>query len=95
MLYLLRSLRSFGVGGQLLRTYQSVVSSAMSYAVVCWGSSITDRDTDRLTLDHQEGRLSSGREIGRIGDGGREADAGKGIGNDGVSIHSAKSYRDR
>ena len=37
-LHLLRSLRSFGVCRTLLRTfYDSVVASALFYAVVCWG----------------------------------------------------------
>lgn len=50
-LYLLRRLRSFGVGGggALLRTfYDSVVASAIFYGVVCWGSSITAADRKRL-----------------------------------------------
>ena len=48
-LYLLRRLRSFGVRGPLLKTfYDSVVASAILYGVVCWSSSITERDRKRL-----------------------------------------------
>ncbi|TWW76503.1 hypothetical protein D4764_13G0011650 [Takifugu flavidus] len=49
-LFLLRRLRSFGVQGQLLRTfYDSVVGSAIFYGIVCWSSSIRDRRRmDRL-----------------------------------------------
>ncbi|KAI3374638.1 hypothetical protein L3Q82_021015 [Scortum barcoo] len=42
-------LRSFGVQGPLLRTfYDSVVASAIFYGIVCWASSITDRDRRRM-----------------------------------------------
>ncbi|TKS64909.1 RNA-directed DNA polymerase from mobile element jockey [Collichthys lucidus] len=48
-LHLLRRLRSFGVCRALLRTfYDSVVASAILYAVVCWRGSSTDRDRSRL-----------------------------------------------
>ncbi|TKS65892.1 RNA-directed DNA polymerase from mobile element jockey [Collichthys lucidus] len=48
-LHLLRRLRSFGVCRALLRTfYDSVVASAIFYAVVCWRGSSTDRDRSRL-----------------------------------------------
>ena len=48
-LHLLRRLRSFGVRRPLLRTfYDSVVASAIHYAVVCWGAGSTDRDRKRL-----------------------------------------------
>ncbi|TWW77104.1 hypothetical protein D4764_12G0004940 [Takifugu flavidus] len=48
-LFLLRRLRSFGVQGPLLRTfYDSVVGSAIFYRIVCWFSSITDRDRKRM-----------------------------------------------
>lgn len=48
-LHLLRRLRSFGVCRALLRTfYDTVVASAIFYAVVCWGASCTDRDRKRL-----------------------------------------------
>ncbi|TWW81606.1 hypothetical protein D4764_01G0014210 [Takifugu flavidus] len=48
-LFLLRRLRSFGVQGPLLRTfYDSVVGSAILYGIVCWSSSITDRDRKRM-----------------------------------------------
>ena len=48
-LHLLRRLRSFGVSRPLLRTfYDSVVASALNYAVVCWGAGSTDRDRKRL-----------------------------------------------
>ncbi|XP_077578764.1 uncharacterized protein LOC144200462 [Stigmatopora nigra] len=48
-LYLLRSLRSFGVCRSLLRTfYDTVVASTVFYAVVCWGSGSTERDRNRL-----------------------------------------------
>ncbi|KAI3351326.1 hypothetical protein L3Q82_005871 [Scortum barcoo] len=47
--FLLRRLRSFGVQGPLLRTfYDSVVASAIFYGIVCWASSITDRDRRRM-----------------------------------------------
>lgn len=48
-LHLLRRLRSFGVCRTLLRTfYDTVVASALLYAVVCWGGGSTDRDRKRL-----------------------------------------------
>ncbi|XP_054866081.1 uncharacterized protein LOC129348770 [Amphiprion ocellaris] len=48
-LHLLRRLRSFGVCRTLLRTfYDSVVASAIFYAVVCWGAGSTERDRKRL-----------------------------------------------
>ncbi|TWW62388.1 hypothetical protein D4764_04G0010350 [Takifugu flavidus] len=48
-LFLLRRLRSFGVQGPLLRTfYDSVVGSAIFYGIVCWSSSITDRNRKRM-----------------------------------------------
>ncbi|TWW77713.1 hypothetical protein D4764_12G0011030 [Takifugu flavidus] len=48
-LFLLRRLRSFRVQGPLLRTfYDSVVGSAIFYGIVCWSSSITDRDRKRM-----------------------------------------------
>ena len=48
-LHLLRRLRSFGVCRTLLRTfYDSVVASALFYAVVCWGAGSTERDRKRL-----------------------------------------------
>ncbi|CAJ1076393.1 hypothetical protein L3Q82_010059 [Xyrichtys novacula] len=48
-LYLLRRLRSFGVCRTLLKTfYDSVVASALFYAVVCWGAGSTERDRKRL-----------------------------------------------
>ncbi|TWW79817.1 hypothetical protein D4764_10G0008470 [Takifugu flavidus] len=48
-LFLLRRLRSFGVQGPLLRTFHdSVVGSAIFYGIVCWSSSITNRDRKRM-----------------------------------------------
>ena len=48
-IHLLRRLRSFGVCRALLRTfYDSVVASAIFYAVVCWRGGSTDRDKIRL-----------------------------------------------
>lgn len=48
-LHLLRRLRSFGVCRTLLRTfYDTVVASALFYAVACWGSGCTDRDRSRI-----------------------------------------------
>lgn len=48
-LHLLRRLRSFVVCRALLRTfYDSVVASAIFYAVVCWRGGSTDRDRKRL-----------------------------------------------
>ena len=48
-LHLLRRLRSFGVCRTLLRTfYDTVVASAIFYAVVCWGCGSTERDRKRL-----------------------------------------------
>ena len=57
-LFLLRRLRSFGVCRTLLRTfYDSVVASALLYAVVCWGGGCTERD--RKKLDRLVRRASS------------------------------------
>ncbi|XP_054643404.1 uncharacterized protein LOC129187756 isoform X2 [Dunckerocampus dactyliophorus] len=48
-LHLLRRLRSFGVCRTLLRTfYDSVVASAIFYAVGCWRGDSTDRDRSRI-----------------------------------------------
>ena len=48
-LYLLRRLRSFAVQGIPLRSlYDSVVASAILYGVVCWISSITERERKKL-----------------------------------------------
>ena len=48
-LYFLRKLRSFNVCSKMLEIfYQSVVSSALLFAAVCWGSSIGAGDTNRL-----------------------------------------------
>ncbi|KAF7649768.1 hypothetical protein LDENG_00136670 [Lucifuga dentata] len=48
-LHLLRRLRSFGVCRTLLKTlYDTVVASAIFYAVVCWGGECTDRDRNRV-----------------------------------------------
>ncbi|KAI3355629.1 hypothetical protein L3Q82_004178 [Scortum barcoo] len=60
-LFLLRRLRSFGVQGPLLRTfYDSVVASAIFYGIVCWASSITDRDRRRMDKTGEEGQLCPG-----------------------------------
>ncbi|KAI3364677.1 hypothetical protein L3Q82_011448 [Scortum barcoo] len=62
-LFLLRRLRSFGVQGPLLRTfYDSVVASAIFYGIVCWASSITDRD--RRRMDRLEADLVTTHELG-------------------------------
>ena len=48
-LYFLRKLRSFEVCTKMLEIfYQSVVSSTIFFAAVCWGSSIRATDTNRL-----------------------------------------------
>ena len=48
-LYFLRKLRSFNMCSKMLEIfYQSVVASALFFAVVCWGSSIRASDTNRL-----------------------------------------------
>ena len=48
-LHLLRRLRSFGVCRSLLKTfYDSVVASAIFYAVVCWGCGSSERHRKRL-----------------------------------------------
>ena len=48
-LYFLRKLRSFEVCTKMLEIfYQSVVSSTIFFAAVCWGRSIRARDTNRL-----------------------------------------------
>lgn len=48
-LYFLRKLRSFNVCSKMLEIfYQSVVASAIFFAVVCWGGSIRASDTNRL-----------------------------------------------
>ncbi|XP_041860220.1 uncharacterized protein LOC121651828 [Melanotaenia boesemani] len=57
-LFLLKRLRSFGVQRPLLRTfYDSVVASAIFYGIVCWTSSIMDRD--RRKMDRLVRRASS------------------------------------
>lgn len=48
-LFFLRRLRSFDVCNEMLALfYQSVVASAVFFAVVCWGLSISQRDRNRL-----------------------------------------------
>ncbi|TWW75426.1 hypothetical protein D4764_13G0000880 [Takifugu flavidus] len=48
-MYFLRRLRSFNICRKLLwMFYQSVVASVLSYAVVCWGGSVTKVDLSRL-----------------------------------------------
>ncbi|KAK7158641.1 hypothetical protein R3I94_005089 [Phoxinus phoxinus] len=48
-LYLLRRLSSFGVCRSLLKTfYDSVVASAIFYAIACWGAGSRERDRKRL-----------------------------------------------
>ena len=48
-LYFLRKLRSFNVCSKMLEIfYQSVMASAIYFAVVCWGSSISARDASRI-----------------------------------------------
>ena len=48
-LYFLRKLRSFNVCSKMLEIFfQSVVASAIYSAVVCWGSNISARDTNRI-----------------------------------------------
>ena len=50
-LYFLRKLRSFNVCSKMLEIfYQSVMASAIYFAVVCWGSSISARDASRTGL---------------------------------------------
>ncbi|TWW56179.1 RNA-directed DNA polymerase from mobile element jockey [Takifugu flavidus] len=74
-LFLLRRLRSFGVQGPLLRTfYDSVVGSAIFCGIVCWSSSITDRDRRRWT--GKEGQLCPGMSPGLSGGGGKRKDDG-------------------
>ncbi|KAI3364649.1 hypothetical protein L3Q82_011427, partial [Scortum barcoo] len=48
-MYFLRRLRSFNICSKLLQMfYQSVVASVLFYTVVCWGGSISKKDTSRL-----------------------------------------------
>ncbi|XP_074525709.1 GTPase IMAP family member 8-like [Halichoeres trimaculatus] len=48
-LFLLRRLRSFGICSRLLKTfYQSVVASALFFAVVCWWGGIKAGEVNRL-----------------------------------------------
>nr|XP_043902249.1 uncharacterized protein LOC122782107 [Solea senegalensis] len=48
-LFFLRRLRSFDVCSEMLELfYQSVVASALFFAVVCWGSSIGASETNKL-----------------------------------------------
>ncbi len=48
-LYFLRRLKSFNICNTLLRMfYESVVSSVLSFAVVCWGSSMKVADRNKL-----------------------------------------------
>ena len=48
-LYCLRKLRSFNVQSDILSSfYRAAISSVLTFGVVCWGGSITDRDKARL-----------------------------------------------
>ena len=48
-LYFLRRLRSFNICRTMLRMfYESVVASAILFAVVCWGSRLRVKDANRL-----------------------------------------------
>ncbi|KAI3355676.1 hypothetical protein L3Q82_004274 [Scortum barcoo] len=67
-LFLLRRLRSFGVQGPLLlRTfYDSVVASAIFYGIVCWASSITDREQEENGQTGEEGQLCPGMPLDSV-----------------------------
>ena len=66
-LYFLKRLRSFDVRGLLLRSfYESVVSDAIFYAVVCWGSSITVKDTIRLNKIIRKARSVLGAKVDAV-----------------------------
>lgn len=48
-LFFLPTLRSFDVCMEMLAMfYHTVVASALFYAAVCWGGSLTDRSTKQL-----------------------------------------------
>ncbi|KAI3363800.1 hypothetical protein L3Q82_001408 [Scortum barcoo] len=68
----------FWSAGTLLRTfYDSVVeSSAIFYGIVCWASSITDRDRRRNGQTGEESQLCPGMPPGLSGGGGKREDDG-------------------
>ena len=48
-MYCLRKLRSFNVQEQLLQTfYTAVLSSVMSFGLVCWGGGASKQDRNRV-----------------------------------------------
>ncbi|KAI3373975.1 hypothetical protein L3Q82_022539, partial [Scortum barcoo] len=59
-----------------LTFYDSVVASAIFYGIVCWASSITDRDRRRNGQTGEEGQLCPGMPPGLSGGGGKREDDG-------------------
>ncbi|KAI3364558.1 hypothetical protein L3Q82_011340, partial [Scortum barcoo] len=77
-MYFLRRLRSFNICSKLLQMfYQSVVASVLFYTVVCWGGSISKKDTSRLDKLIRRAGSVVGHEAGLSGDGGRVEDSGQ------------------
>ncbi|KAI3351314.1 hypothetical protein L3Q82_005863 [Scortum barcoo] len=65
------------VWGTLLRTFcDSVVASAIFYGIVCWASSITDRDRRRMDRLVRRSQLCPGMPPGLSGGGGKREDDG-------------------
>ena len=68
-LFFLRKLTSFQVCNDMLYLfYQSVVASAVVFAVVCWGSCMTARDRNRLYKLVRKCVSVLGRRVVSVGD---------------------------
>ena len=67
-LFFLRRLRSFEVCSEMLHMfYQSVVASVLFYAAVCWGGSMTDRNSRRLDRLVKKASSVLGRSLDPLG----------------------------
>ena len=86
-LYFLRRLRSFNICRTMLRMfYESVVASAILYAVVCWGSRLRVADANRLNrLIRRAGDVVGG-EAGPSDGGFREENASQGESHHGQCV---------
>ncbi|KAI3360596.1 hypothetical protein L3Q82_002463 [Scortum barcoo] len=73
------TVRSFNICSKLLQMfYQSVVASVLFYTVVCWGGSISKKDTSRLDKLIRRAGSVCRHEAGLSGgDGGRVEDSGQ------------------
>jgi len=68
-LFFLRKLKSFHVCNEILYLfYQSIVASAVFFALVCWGSCMKARDGNRLDKLVRKGVSVLGRRVDSVGE---------------------------